>query len=243
MSTANKSNQIIQSLWIGDKLSNVERLCVQSFLQQGHDFHLYTYQYIDNIPRGITLLDANSIIPFNKIFKDSSGGFSGFSNWFRYQLLYDIGGWWVDMDSVCMNFFDIPEKYCFSSERDQEQNVIINCGFIKAIPKADFLVEILEYISSCDHSNVKWGQFGPRLFNTVIQTYDSKNYVKPPEAFCPINWYDMPQLVQEKEFLFDNQTFAIHLWNDIWRRKNLNKNATYHPDCLYEQLKMKYQIL
>jgi len=37
-------------------------------------------------------------------------------------------------------------------------------------------------------------------------------------------------------------TLAIHLWNEIWRRGNLNKNATYHPGSIYEKLKKKYLL-
>ena len=35
------TSDVIQSLWIGDRLSVMERLCIQSFLDQGHQFHLY----------------------------------------------------------------------------------------------------------------------------------------------------------------------------------------------------------
>jgi len=230
-------------MWIGKTLSKMEQLCVQSFLQNGHIFHLYTYNNIENIPKGILLKDGNDIIPFDKVFKDSSGGFSGFSNWFRYKLLHEKGGWWVDMDAICVKFFDIKEEYCFSSERDFSQDVVVNCGFIKTPPKADFLTEVLDYINSADHANVKWGQFGPKLFNAIIQTYDSEKYIKPPETFCPINWYEISALLHDHKMIFGEQTFAIHLWNEIWRKENFDKNANYHPDSIYEQLKKRYRIL
>jgi hypothetical protein len=38
----------------------------------------------------------------------------------------------------------------------------------------------------------------------------------------------------------DEATHAIHLWNEMWRRNQQDKNHQYHPDCLYEQLKRKY---
>ena len=41
-----KDLPIIQSLWIGQRLSDLERLCIRSFLQKGHPFHLYTYNEI-----------------------------------------------------------------------------------------------------------------------------------------------------------------------------------------------------
>ena len=36
------NSEIIQSLWIGPRLSNMEYLCIKSFIDFGHEFHLYT---------------------------------------------------------------------------------------------------------------------------------------------------------------------------------------------------------
>jgi len=30
------------------------------------------------------------------------------------------------------------------------------------------------------------------------------------------------------------------LWNEMWRRAEVNKNQKFHPDCLYEKLKKQY---
>lgn len=58
---------IIQSLWVGDKLSVIEQLCIASFLKNGHEFHLYTYQDVGAVPNGAILQDANQIIPEENI--------------------------------------------------------------------------------------------------------------------------------------------------------------------------------
>ena len=36
-------SEFIQSLWIGPRLSNMEHLCIKSFIDHGHKFHLYIY--------------------------------------------------------------------------------------------------------------------------------------------------------------------------------------------------------
>ena len=51
----------IQSLWIGDQLTTMELLCVQSFLINGHNFDLYAYDHVEPIPNGARLLDARAI--------------------------------------------------------------------------------------------------------------------------------------------------------------------------------------
>ncbi len=39
---------------------------------------------------------------------------------------------------------------------------------------------------------------------------------------------------------FGPATYAVHLWNEMWRRGGRDKNNQYHPDCLYERLKKKH---
>src|SRR5208337_1561570 len=53
----------IQSLWIGDRLSTMEQMSILSYLQQGHEFHLYVYHPVADIPAGTTVRDANEIVP------------------------------------------------------------------------------------------------------------------------------------------------------------------------------------
>src|SRR3954467_14258102 len=95
---------VINELWIG-QLSPVEQLCLKSFVAKGHNVHLYTYDAIENVPQGVTLQDAAQILPPSQIFRNrrgrGKGSLAGFSDLFRYKLLLDKGGWWVDTDVFC----------------------------------------------------------------------------------------------------------------------------------------------
>ena len=90
-------NRVIQSLWIGKELSKMEQLCIKSFLKNGHEFHLYTYDTINNVPEGTVIKNGSDILPKNMIFTYSSGPGKGsvaaFANFFRYKLLLDRGGY------------------------------------------------------------------------------------------------------------------------------------------------------
>ena len=41
---------VVQSLWLGDRLTTMERLAISAFLRCGHTFHLYCYNPIKNVP-------------------------------------------------------------------------------------------------------------------------------------------------------------------------------------------------
>ena len=103
-------NFVVQGLWIGSNLELMEQLSIKSFLANGHHYHLYVYEPVKNVPKGVMVQDANAVIPSREIFAYANGpgrgSVSAFSNIFRYQLLYEKGGWWADLDVVCLRPFD-----------------------------------------------------------------------------------------------------------------------------------------
>src|SRR4051794_6165389 len=109
--------ETIQSLWIGERLSAMERLCISSFLQHGHPYDLYVYRDIAGIPLGTVVLDGNQILPASRIFTYTEHQtYAGFANFFRYKLLLEKGGWFVDADTICLRPFHFRDDYVFSSE-------------------------------------------------------------------------------------------------------------------------------
>jgi len=129
-------NRIIQGLWVGTELSVMEQLSIASFLNNNHQYHLYTYNEVRNVPAGTCIKDGNEILAASSIFqyKDRKS-YAGFSNYFRYKLLFEKGGWWADMDMVCLRPFDFTDEYVFSSELRGTQE-FINCGVLKTPKKS-----------------------------------------------------------------------------------------------------------
>lgn len=237
----NSDNRIIQSFWYGPELSVMELLCIKSFLHHGHEFHLYCYEEIANIPDGCILFDANLIVESEKIFYDSNGGISGFANYFRIHLLYLKGGWWVDMDMICLKPFDFNGEYCFCSEnRNISQIQYTNCC-IKSPAGSEFLEEYIQIFNQMlkDYEVIPWLSTGPVLINKLLNSYDSKEFIQDPVIFCPVNYFEIEKLVQKKG-LIPSKSFAIHLYNEMWRRNKMDKNKEYSGSSIYELLKRKY---
>ena len=64
---------------------------------------------------------------------------------------------------------------------------------------------------------------------------------KPHYVFCPLGYTEWHKVLEpEAGPLINESNYAIHLWNEMWRVTSQDKNARYHQDCLYEQLKRKY---
>ncbi len=139
-------NKIIHGLWIGNKLSNLELLTLHSFRYFGHDFYLWAYEKIlTPLPPQVFVKDANEIIPKEKVFKyknfnqygHGKGSYAGFSDIFRYALLYKYGGWWVDMDVTCISSLNYEEPYVF-----RKHHVFDTVGNIMKCPKNSKLMKL-----------------------------------------------------------------------------------------------------
>jgi mannosyltransferase OCH1-like enzyme len=232
---------IVQGLWIGPELSVMERLSIASFLANGHDYHLYVYDEVKRIPEGAILRDANEILPSSMIFQyKHSKSYAGFANFFRYKLLLEKGCWWVDSDIICLKPFSFPEEYVFSSERNEHVQIATS-GVIKTPIASEVMAYAWRTCRSKDPEQLSWGETGPRLIEEAIRLFSLEKYLKPFQAFCPLGYLEWDKVIDPNANLaFDESTYAVHLWNEMWRRENRDKNEQYHPDCLYEQLKRKY---
>jgi mannosyltransferase OCH1-like enzyme len=236
-----EANRIVQGLWVGAELSVMEEMSISSFLMHGHEYHLYVYQDVKNIPAGTVVKDANEILPQSMIFQYRDfKSYSGFSNFFRYKLLLEKGGWWVDTDMICLRPFDFAATYVFSSEISDGQEVI-NSGAIKTPAGSRAVAYAWQVCREKNIENLVWGETGPRLMGEAVRLCSLKKFVQPPQVFCPIGYSDWDKVLEPTEAQpFAETTYALHLWNEMWRRAGRDKNQTYHPECLYEELKRKY---
>lgn len=237
----NDSNHIIQSLWIGESLTVMEIMCIQSYINNGHEFHLYTYSPIDNVPNETVIKDANQIIDKSEIYIDSFGGFVNLSNIFRYTLLFKNGGWWVDMDTVCLRYFDFNEIYVFSSEfSDPYKRYLCNTTFIKCPVGAQVLKDCIDFCQLRGNSYLHWGELGVNLLSRMIFRNNLSDFIKPYFVFCPISAHHLDNLILKPSPSLHLNTYAVHWWHEIWKRRHLPKNGTFHGESLYEKLKLTY---
>jgi hypothetical protein len=235
------TNKIVQGLWIGPEFSVMEQLSVASFMRHGHEYHLYIYDDVKNIPAGTVIRDASEILPASRIFQYKHfPTYAGFSNFFRYKLLLERGGWWIDTDTVCLKPFDFAEEHVFCSEEGQTSDVIAS-GIIKAPVGSQVMAYAWEVCQTKDPEKLGWGEIGPRLMGEAVRKFSLEDLVKPRQVFCPVSYWDWQKVLEpEADGLYDENTYGIHLWNEKWRASAQDKNAEYDPGCLYEQLKNKY---
>lgn len=246
---------VIQSLWIGGSLSVMEQLTISSFLKNGHAFHLYTYDDVENIPQGTTVKDASKIIGSDKIFKyKKEGSYSGFSNIFRYKLLLEKGNYWVDSDVVCIKPFDYSSDYVFARAKRLKlfgplsETFRVQSCVIRTPPGSEIMDYCYEVSRSRNPEELQWGEIGPQLLRSAIIKFGLESHVLGHYAFCPIDWRKWQRCIdasrirvwQEKAKMSIFNAHAIHLWHEMWRQGGFDKNQRFPETCIYEQLKRRY---
>jgi Glycosyltransferase sugar-binding region containing DXD motif len=238
----------IQSLWIG-RISTMERLSIQSYISNGHEFHLYAYEPLENLPSGVVLKDANEIMPKEKV-----GYFTHLqqaADWFRIALLLKRGGWWVDLDSVCLKPFDFPEDYVFCEAAAALRFVQNNP--IKVPPQADVMKYCFSGIKDMTKEGaekISFHKIGPELLRRAVSHLRLDKYIQPREVFDPIRWDNIYQVI-DPEIQFDlSRSYAVHFFHAAWNQGcqadkhsiSPQTDGHYPEGCLYEQLKRRYGI-
>lgn len=236
-------SEIIQGLWIGSELSVMEQLSLSSFMAHGHEYHLYVYDHVKNIPAGAIIRDAAEILPAVSIFQyKQRPSYAGFANFFRYKLLLERGGWWADADVVCLKPFDFPDEFVFASEISKGQEVLGSSVF-KAPAGSEVMAYAWGVCQTKDPEHLVWGETGPRLIDEAVRRFALESFAQPPYVFSPLGFWQWNSVLEPgAETSLRAETRAIHLWNEKWREAGQDKNASYPESCFYEQLKRKYLI-
>jgi hypothetical protein len=137
----------VHMFWHGPPLSRIERLCMSSFVAHGHAVQLHVYEEPKRVPTGVTIRDAAAVLPREELFVHrSSGSLAVFADWFRYRLLAEHGGLWVDTDVVCLRPFDHAGPEIFGW---QDQSTINNA--VLGLPQDHALARWM--VACCEQPN------------------------------------------------------------------------------------------
>ena len=255
----------IQSLWVGECLTKVERLSIQSFLANGHDYHLYIYSHVDGIPAGVTVKDASSVIPAGSIFR-IKGSLSIFADWFRQELLFAHGGYWADLDIVCLKPLRFDDEIVVGKE---DSSKVSNA--VMRFPKGHEITRALadvsrepnrpmpydtaadrrrkffrRYLLGNRRDRIQWGEpSGPVGLTKMLKHHRLLKQVKPYYYFHPLH-FSFWRCAWDDTFRdglgFFSSSYCVHLWNEKIRRTGFDKGAPFPRNSLVHQLASRYGV-
>ena len=229
-----------------------------------HPYRLYTYGCVENIPRGCEVRDGNEIIPESRI--SDFWCLAMFADLFRYALLYR-GGWYADLDFVCLKPLDFPEPYIFYRDQDMSTVTTALCKSPKDAPVMKYLFDTVNVMPKAHLQAVKYQEIGPDLTRKMLMpnttyAYGARHqtdrrfvhlqqYFKPGITFDPINYRNVSQVVDPNVKWDLSQSHALHLFSGAWEGMPQHharadyavlgsKDKKYPAGCLYEDLKERY---
>lgn len=230
---------VVNSLWIGDELGPIELLTIKSFIGHGHRFKLWLYDKVKTpLPDGVEIDDAEDILPRTRIFAyknkneygHGQGSVAGFSDIFRYKLLYEKGGWWVDMDVTCLKPLDFPEPYYFRKHHD----LAVVGNVIKCPASSELMRRCYEEaVQSVDADNTDWHK-PIAILNANIAELNLLRYIRDGQSNID-RWEKTNRFI-----LTDARPMAdwyyIHWQNEEWKYRGVSRERFYYRSYVAELL-------
>ena len=230
----------------------MEKTSIRSFLEKGHEFHLYTYDSIDGIPKEVNVMEARKVLDGSSINKCiDNKDYATLSDIFRYKLLFERGGIWVDTDIICVRPFNFEDEHVFASERVERQSKFeielpyrpVGC-VIKAPAGSEIMHYCLKRSRQKEFENIEWAEVGPDLLDTAVEEFGMDECIYSPYKFCPIPWWRWRDFIKKsgrvrmREKIKNHvlKPYSYHLWNSKWNDGGADKDKKYPENTIYGEI-------
>lgn len=225
----------VATLWIGPRLGPLEQLSALSLLETGHKLILYTYQEVQNVPQGVQVADAGTIMPGPILRHKKTGSPALHSDLFRFELMRQTDATWVDLDVLALQPLPIEQDYVFGYQNDG----ILNSAILKLPKDSPALKAMLTYKENYKGyppfvtgrkklkyqiktlwrgmtlSELPWGATGPIGLTHYLKESGEIKYALPRQSFYPVDHKDTLELLKNPDLnrsSFASDVFAVHFW-------------------------------
>ena len=233
-----------RALWIGPQLSPYEELSLLSFVGAGARVLLYSNDTTLRVPDGVELVNVNELLQqptYRFAYEDGDQCLTPHSDLFRYEAVSRFGGWYFDLDIVCLRN-TLPQSRVYVA---RESENLVNAAVMTFPAQSPILIAAVE------EARRLWPEagrltIGPELFTQLINKYALDHLVRPTSnayeigtteilsMFDPDAREQLDERVAESDF--------VHLWNEIWRRIRIPKNYGPPEGCFLDGLFRRFDI-
>ena len=231
---------VLNSLWVGEELSYVERLSLQSAMHHGHQFRVYSYapDTLRGVPEGVEVRDASEVMPREKLisYAECDNGVALGANLWRYYMLAKGLGFWCDLDLVFVRPLDFAQPYVLGWEYEGW----INNAVMFAPSESLFVRDLFDLTRPNSRppwfgprrslqfywrrwrngylglEDMPWGTYSAGLVTHIVKARHLEEFVADPRVFYPVRWsearivYDDADVVNQR---IAEDTRTVHLWH------------------------------
>jgi hypothetical protein len=172
---------------MGGDLSPMEQACLQTFVAQGQDVTLFSYDDIANAPPGVTRGRAADIVDPGRIDRfiyDNRPDITHFSDYFRLRMFEKAALTWIDSDLVLLDSSKMPAGSQGLVGREK-QGVFNNAILYVSNPGLQQTLRL--EVEQLDGKNLSWGQTGPLLLDRYGAEIARTERIHGPETFYPLD--------------------------------------------------------
>ena len=237
------SDHVVRCFWHGP-FSPYEALCLSSFVTAGIAVELFSEAPVTGLPAGVKRRNAREILDRDvALYRHEFDGPSPslHSNHFRYALLEQSGGWWIDTDVMLMAA-SLPVGDVFvARQSDNELN-----GSAMRFPPEHPLIKAARARTADVLEDARWGDTGPRLLTELQPVYAPHLPIALRDSTYAIGADEfqkflLPKACEEVEARTANATF-VHLWNEMWRKAGVPKNIAPPKGSWLDRMFDRHQI-
>jgi hypothetical protein len=213
--------QTASLFWDRQPLKNLNHLCLRSLIDKGYAVNVFSYNtdlFLD-YKTEINIIDANEIIEEkNKFYYLGNGNCAyrsvvGFSDIFRYKLLYKTGGWYFDFDTIALKKLsnELIEADVVLRPNFKYKVVSNICKFNK---ENKILLDLYtETASNVNEKNDKWS-LPLEIFSNIIERNNLESKIAPVSCFGDDDTMFLRDILYKKITDLDLSTFySLHICN------------------------------
>ena len=197
---------------------------------------------------GVALADASEILPETAMLRYRNGSPALFSNRFRYELQRRGKGIWLDSDVYLIR--PLPHLLPLFGRQD---NVLLNSAVLWLQQDCEMLEPLLalfderhvpswlpfaarmsahvrRFVSGrVGLERLPWGATGPLALSALAERFGVLADALPPQLLYPVPWSEAEWIFdphQRLEHKVTPETLAVHLWNELIRRRKDEEPAS-----------------
>jgi len=223
--------QTMRTFWHGETMPLYQQACLASFVRRGHRVEVFTYSENARFADGLHVRNAREILPEERVLRPLAGGRTGIrAHLFRYALLEQLGGWWIDPDVMLMQP-DLPEGSVYIAPPDVFRRTPV--AVLKFSAHHPLMAEARAQADALDGGPEAWERAGTALLGELVSACDVLS--QATEGLGPISWLNVPDLFDpdraaELERAARSSCF-LHLQDEVWRRAGIPSGLAPPEGC------------
>lgn len=236
----NSIPKIIHFIWVGGKLPYIYNFCIDSWKRHHPQWQVILWD--DNKLETLSMQ--------NRSLFDALTNNGAKADVARYEILSQMGGFYVDIDFFCQKPLDFYAERASLFLGTFLPDVVGN-GIIGASSSNSFICDLLDGLGKIDYrqadnlnSDQIMSMVGPHFVRMILCQYLKNRKERGDIALLPSSYlHPFPNLERDEFWgykkslvdIIDNyvypETIAIHLWSVSWVNRRIDKYQNAHTFC------------